>query len=79
MSFSHPKDRTAYTALTVLRSRLSFNPADGMGVFTSTMTCIEVTEKKIHTLVGWCKFSKVVGYEGPLLLDVNCSKPQPVN
>lgn len=58
---------TEYTPLIVLRNCLPRNPADGLGVFTSTVTyfTIKITKKKsIHTLVGWCKFSKVVGYFG---------------
>lgn len=57
---------TEYTPLIVLRSRLPHSPTDGLGVFTSTVTyfTIKIIKKKFRTLVGWCKFSKVVGYFG---------------
>lgn len=57
---------TEYTPLIVRRSRLPHSPTDGLGVFTSTVTyfTIKIIIIKIHTLVGWCKFSKVVGYFG---------------
>lgn len=50
---------TGYTSLIALRNCLSLSPTDGMGVFTSTVTYFTI-KKKLHTLVGWCKFSKVV-------------------
>jgi hypothetical protein len=40
---------TEYTALIVLRSCLSLNPTDGMGVFTSTMTYFTIKKKIPHT------------------------------
>lgn len=63
---------TEYTALIVLRSCLSLNPTDGMGVFTSTVTYFIIKKKKsTHLLAGinLVRLLDILGYipEGSIL------------